>query len=183
MKEALVCIIIALVVGSLFNTLRTLDFWGVAQTPGTPGSSVPLIAEADFSDEVLKAKEPVLINFYSDDNADSKAMAPVVADSAKALKGQIKVVRVEASESPQIAQALSISKLPDFVVFKKGEEIGHQVGVMTAEELVAFAKSTATEKPVEQMTTGTDSGSSALSVTPLPNQQADKDESQKQLQR
>jgi thioredoxin 1 len=176
MKEALICIIMALVVGSLFNTMRSLDGWGMAQTPGTPGSSVPLVAESDFSDEVVNASKPVLINFYCDDNAESKAMAPVVADCAKELKGSIKVVRVDASESPQIAQLFSIKALPDLVVFKNGQEIGHHVGVMTVDELVAFAKSTATEmSPTAKTAKGTDIDPNELPITPSSSEQADKE--------
>ena len=140
MKEALICVLIALFLGAAFNSLRGLDVWGTAQTAGTPASTVLLVTESTFEKEVFNSQVPVLVDFFSDDNAASKEMVPVLAEAAKALGSSYKIVRIDASESPQLTKMLNIEKLPDFLFFKQGAEIDHIQGKLSNDELITFIR-------------------------------------------
>ncbi len=104
MKEALICALIALFLGAIFNSLRGLDVWGTAQTAGTPASAVQQVTESAFEKEVLNSPVPVLADFFADDNKASREMVPVLSQTAKALGSSYKIIRIDAHESPQLSE-------------------------------------------------------------------------------
>jgi thioredoxin 1 len=122
------------------NSFRQLDVWGTADKPGTPASVVTTVTENSFDDAVVDAQQPVLVDFYSDNSEDSKAMVPVVADLSNHLKESIKVVRMDADESPEMTKRYEVTTLPDFFFFKNGAKVGHITGKMSEDELFAFVK-------------------------------------------
>lgn len=149
MKEALICFVVALVLGAIFNSTRDLDVWGTRQNNVMPEVEVPAVNEQMFEDDVLKAKQPVLVAFYSDDEKQSKLMIPLMIAVSKELKDSIKVVRMDAVMSPTICKAYGIEPLPDFVIFKNGRKVDHMLGVTDKDALVSFARLKATRDQVD----------------------------------
>lgn len=140
MKAALICFMIALVIGAIFNSLRGVDIWGTTQVTGTPANEVASVSESAFEREVLSSPQPVLVDFYSDENEASRSMVPVIAACAKEAGASLRVVRVDATESPQLTKLYGVSKLPDFLLFKQGQEIDHLQGPVSKSDLLAFAQ-------------------------------------------
>ncbi len=90
---------------------------------------------ANFDEEVLNSKLPVLVDFYADWCNPCKMMAPVVERIAEEYEGRLKVGKCDVSANMPLAQKYRVSNIPAFMIFKDGEPIDSFVGAMSADDL------------------------------------------------
>lgn len=91
---------------------------------------VQVFTTANFDDEVLKAAEPVLVDFWAPWCGPCKVIGPIVADLAKDLEGKpFKIGKVNVDENPELAGKLGILGIPTLAVFKGGQTVKTMVGV------------------------------------------------------
>ncbi|HEY9733172.1 MAG TPA: thioredoxin [Drouetiella sp.] len=108
-----------------------------------PHDAVEVTSTSDqkFESDVLKASQPVLVDFYATWCPPCKRMAPVVDDVANQFAGKAKVFKVDVDENPQVSQALGITSIPTFVVFKDGKVLTANTGFMPKDALVTMVES------------------------------------------
>lgn len=87
--------------------------------------------------DLINLQVPILLNFYTEWNEDSKSMHPVLKDVAAALGNKAKVIKIDIDKNQELAEALRIKSLPTFVLYKNGEMIWRKSGVLDANTLVA----------------------------------------------
>src|SRR5262249_49515486 len=106
MKDALVCFIIALVVGSMWNGMQSgssgpgSEGTGAQQNMGAP---VDQVTDANFQSEVLDQSQPVLVDFYTQSCPHCRTMAPIVGQVAQEYSGSLKVVKMDIMDNPVVA--------------------------------------------------------------------------------
>lgn len=99
--------------------------------------NIPSVRQATFDEEVLGARIPVLVDFYADWCGPCKQLAPVLANVAReTLTG--KIVKVNVDENPDLADRYSVSFLPTLIVFKDGQVITKQTGLVDKDRLKAM---------------------------------------------
>ncbi|MBQ9565486.1 MAG: thioredoxin [Synergistaceae bacterium] len=91
--------------------------------------------EANFDEEVLKAGEPVLVDFYADWCGPCQMMGPVVERIAADYAGKAKVGKVNVDESPTMAARFNVKSIPTFLFFKAGNAVDRVVGGVPGQEL------------------------------------------------
>lgn len=89
----------------------------------------------NFEQEVLKASEPVLVDFYADWCGPCKSMAPIVEQIAGEMDGKVRVGKLNIDEQMDIAQKYGVMSIPTFIIFKDGQPADTSVGVMSKTEL------------------------------------------------
>jgi thioredoxin 1 len=57
-------------------------------------------------------------------------VAPVVEEIAEQYEGQIKVVKVNTDENPEIASKYGIRSIPTLMIFKGGDKVDMVVGAV-----------------------------------------------------
>jgi thioredoxin 1 len=57
-------------------------------------------------------------------------VAPVVDEISEQYKGQIKVVKVNTDENPQVASQYGIRSIPTLMIFKDGQKVDMVVGAV-----------------------------------------------------
>ena len=87
--------------------------------------------------DLINLRVPILLNFYTEWNEDSKAMHPILKDVAAALGDQAKVIKIDIDKNQELAEALRIKSLPTFVLYKDGEMVWRKSGILDANTLVA----------------------------------------------
>jgi thioredoxin 1 len=85
--------------------------------------------EATFETEVLKAKEPVVVDFWAQWCGPCKMLAPVLEEIATEQAGQAKVVKVNLDENPGLAERYRVQAIPTLLYFAEGEVREMTVGV------------------------------------------------------
>ncbi len=102
---------------------------------------IPLIAdEAEFEKQVLKAKKPVLVDFFGQACPTCTMMAPVFADVATELLDDALFFKVDASALVELGKRYDIRSIPAFVLFKDGNVSGRIVGMAKKEKLIKLVR-------------------------------------------
>lgn len=90
----------------------------------------------NFKEEVLDAKEPVMVDFFADWCPPCKVMNPIIDRIAEENIGKYKVVKLDIDESSDIAAQFKVRSIPAFFVFKDGVVYKNQVGRTSLENLL-----------------------------------------------
>jgi thioredoxin 1 len=96
--------------------------------------------EANFDSQVLAADVPVLVDFYADWCGPCRMIAPVLEELAREMPAA-RIVKVNVDENPGLASRYGISSIPSLLVFKSGEVVSQQVGVVGKAQLKALLES------------------------------------------
>ena len=81
----------------------------------------------NFDDEVLNVPQTVLVDFYADWCMPCKMLTPVIEELA-AEHPDVKVVKLNVDNAPEIASRYSVMSIPMLIVFKNGQIVGKSVG-------------------------------------------------------
>ena len=57
-------------------------------------------------------------------------VAPVVEDISKQYEGQVKVVKLNTDENPNVASQYGIRSIPTLMIFKEGQRVDMVVGAV-----------------------------------------------------
>lgn len=101
------------------------------------------INQNQFDEKVLKAKVPVLVDFYADWCGPCKMAAPVLDELAEAANGKYEVMKVNVDENADVAEKYGVMSIPTVILFKDGKEVERKIGFAGKEgyqELLGKAK-------------------------------------------
>jgi thioredoxin 1 len=90
--------------------------------------AVGKVSDATFESEVLKANEPVVVDFWAEWCGPCRMIAPALDEIAGNMDGKIKIVKLNVDENPETAAKYGIMSIPTLMIFKKGELSSRQVG-------------------------------------------------------
>ena len=88
------------------------------------------VTDASFDAEVLKATEPVLVDFHAQWCGPCKAMAPALEQIAQELKGKVKIVKLDVDENPKVTGTYGIRAMPTLILFKAGKVAAQHTGAI-----------------------------------------------------
>ena len=94
------------------------------------------VNESEFDREVLQDSGTVLVDFWATWCGPCRMLAPVLEE----LSQQVKVVKVDVDENPQLAMAFQVSSIPTVVSFRDGKALKKSVGVVPGEKLLELLK-------------------------------------------
>lgn len=97
--------------------------------------SVLHLTKKNFEQEVLQAKEPVLVDFWASWCGPCQMVGPVVEEVAGEVT-DAKVCKVNVDEQPELARQFRVMSIPTLMVFKDGQAVKREVGAKSKAELL-----------------------------------------------
>ncbi|HCF30728.1 MAG TPA: thiol reductase thioredoxin [Cyanobacteria bacterium UBA11049] len=88
------------------------------------------VSDSTFKQEVLDSEVPVLVDFWAPWCGPCRMVAPVVDEIAQQYDGQVKVVKLNTDENPNVASQYGIRSIPTLMIFKGGQKVDMVVGAV-----------------------------------------------------
>ncbi len=104
------------------------------------GKNVMEYTDQSFEQEVLKADQPVLVDFWAAWCGPCRMIAPAVEALADEYAGKAKVGKVNVDENSSTPGRYNIRSIPTLLLFKGGEVQEQIVGVKSQDELADLLK-------------------------------------------
>jgi thioredoxin 1 len=83
--------------------------------------------------EMIQSDKPVLVDFFA---GPCKMMSPILKEVKDSLGDEVTIIKVDVDKNPQAAAAYQVQGVPTLIVFKKGEAVWRQSGVVPKAGLV-----------------------------------------------
>lgn len=93
------------------------------------------VDQSSFQEKVLKAKEPVLVDFWAPWCGPCRAVVPIIDDLAKEYGGKVTFAKVNVDENPFLASSYGIMSIPTLIVFNSGKPAEQVIGLRSRNEL------------------------------------------------
>lgn len=86
--------------------------------------------------EIINQSKPVLIDFYAKWCGPCKMMAPVLKQVKDNLGDKVTIIKIDVDKNQNLAAKYQVRGVPTFMIFKNGQQLWRQSGVIEKEELI-----------------------------------------------
>ena len=90
---------------------------------------VQTLTDGNFDQSVIKAPQPVLVDFWAEWCGPCRRLAPTVDELATDYDGRVVVGKLNVDDNPNVASRYSIRGIPTLLLFKGGEIVEQVVGL------------------------------------------------------
>ncbi len=99
-------------------------------------------SEATFMADVVEASQevPVIVDFWAPWCGPCKTLGPALEAAVTAVRGKVRMVKVNVDENQMIAQQLRIQSIPTVYAFWQGRPVDAFQGALPPSELKAFVE-------------------------------------------
>src|SRR5438045_8841530 len=102
------------------------------------GNGIVEVTDANFDQDVLKADQPVLVDFWATWCGPCRAIAPIVDELAKEYQGKIKVGKMDVDRNNATPMRYGGRGIPTRLVYKVGQ-VKEQSGGYEPKEQIQWA--------------------------------------------
>jgi len=99
------------------------------------GNGIVEVTDASFDQDVLKADQPVLVDFWATWCGPCRAIAPIVDELAKEYQGKVKIGKMDVDRNNATPMRYGVRGIPTLLVFKNGEVKEQIVGYVPKEQI------------------------------------------------
>ena len=92
------------------------------------------MAKTSFN-ELIKSDEPTFVDFSAEWCGPCKMMAPILEELKSKVGAEVKILKIDIDRNPQAAAAFQVQSVPTLMLFKSGNVVWRQSGVVPAEYL------------------------------------------------
>ncbi len=83
--------------------------------------TVVAVQASRFQEEVVKATQPVVVDFYADWCGPCKVIEPVIHKLSEEYQGRVKFVKVDTDANQELTAQFGIMSIPTVMFFSKGK--------------------------------------------------------------
>ena len=91
--------------------------------------------DATFENDVLKASQPVVVDFWAEWCGPCRMIAPALDEISREMGDKAKIVKLNVDENPAVAAQYGIRSIPTLLIFKNGPLASQKVGAASKTDL------------------------------------------------
>ena len=95
--------------------------------------------KSSFQD-IITQDVPVLVDFYADWCGPCKMLSPILQQVKTELGNELKIVKIDVDKNQSLAAKYQVRGVPTMILFKQGNQVWRESGVLQAQDLVAIIK-------------------------------------------
>jgi thioredoxin 1 len=99
------------------------------------------VTDETFEAEVLKADQPILVDYWAEWCGPCRMIAPILDEVAAEYAGRVKVCKLNVDENQGTPPKYGIRGIPTLMLFRNGNVEATKVGALSKSQLVAFLDS------------------------------------------
>src|SRR5206468_2920283 len=93
-------------------------------------------SDTSFENEVVKADQPVLVDFWAEWCGPCRMIAPILENLADEYAGSLKIAKLDVDANPATMMKFGVQSIPTLILFKDGQPVERLVGYMPKERLL-----------------------------------------------
>jgi len=86
--------------------------------------------------ELKNSNTPLLIDFSAEWCQPCKMMPPILKQVKQQMGDKVKIIKVDVDKNPAVAKQYMIQNVPTLMIFKSGQTVFRQAGVLQATQIV-----------------------------------------------
>jgi len=90
---------------------------------------------------IINSDKPVLVDFFAEWCGPCKMMAPILSEVKQQLGDATTIIKIDVDKNPNVAAMYQIRSVPTLMLFKNGQILWKQAGVVQKSELVKLITS------------------------------------------
>ena len=98
-------------------------------------SEIIALTDDNFSDEVLNAELPVLVDFWATWCGPCRMIAPIVEELSSEYEGKAKVCKLDVDAAQKTAAEFGIRSIPTLLIFKEGKVADQLIGAVPKQQI------------------------------------------------
>ena len=99
------------------------------------------VSDDSFEQDVLKAGDPVLVDFWAEWCGPCKMISPALEEIANEMDGRVTIAKVNIDENPLTPQKYGVRGIPTLMLFKDGQVAATKVGALPKNQLAEWVES------------------------------------------
>ncbi len=105
------------------------------------GVNVKTFTASNWENDVLKAQQPVLVDFWAAWCGPCRMIAPVIEELADEFAGKAVIGKLNVDEEGEVSGKYGIMSIPTILLFKDGQIVDKVVGFRGKQDLVNMLQS------------------------------------------
>jgi thioredoxin 2 len=98
------------------------------------------VGEAGLERHIAHSGIPILVDVWAPWCGPCRTMAPMFEEAGAALEPDVRLLKLNADEAPNISARLGIRSIPTLLLLRSGQLVARSSGVMNAKQIVAWTQ-------------------------------------------
>ncbi len=99
------------------------------------------VSDTSFETDVIKASQPVLVDFWAEWCGPCKQIGPALEEIAAEYGDKLTIAKVNIDENPETPTRYGVRGIPTLMLFKDGQLAATKVGALPKRKLIEWIDS------------------------------------------